>query len=152
MVKGKKALPFSENERRQIGSRMRKMRINSGMRQYDVAKLLGYSSGHYAKIESGNNPFSERVVQAFAEKMGIRKAWLLKGEGAPSENDEVRESRERYQDREFALDKTTDIRLTYEIMNNSSLMKSVEDISEQLGLKKVDVVAALVVLKLRKGE
>ncbi len=131
---------------------MRKIRIDSGVRQCDVAKLLGYSSGHYAKIESANNPFSERVVQAFAEKMGIRKAWLLKGEGAPYENDDVRESREHYQDGELALGETTDIRLTYEIMNNSSLMKAIEDISEKLGLKKVNVVAALVVLKAREDE
>lgn len=60
---------------------MRAIRMSRRLRQVDVAKEIGISKTHYAKIESGNNAPSESVLRLFSVCYGVNPEWLRTGTG-----------------------------------------------------------------------
>ena len=70
------------------------------MNQEIFAKRLGISQAHLAKVESGKNNFSRKVINRIANEFGVSVAWLETGEGkAPFvQRKEFEEGGERYVD------------------------------------------------------
>lgn len=61
--------------------RIKALRIESGMSQEDLAKLVGYKSrSMICRIEGGEVNISERKVKAFANVFGTTVEYLLNGE------------------------------------------------------------------------
>jgi phage repressor protein C with HTH and peptisase S24 domain len=68
--------------------------------QDTFAKRIGVSQGHLARVETGTNNFSRKVINRIANEFGVSVAWLETGEGkAPFvQRKESEEGEERYVD------------------------------------------------------
>jgi transcriptional regulator with XRE-family HTH domain len=77
--------PYSEDQRREIGARIRKVRMSAnngkGMSLEEMAECLGVSFSHLSKAEAGINAFSPRFVESVAREFATSMDWLLTGEG-----------------------------------------------------------------------
>lgn len=61
-------------------TRLKKLRDLTGLRQADMAALMGLKQNAYSNIENGKNALTDRNASLLSEKLGIDKNWLL-GEG-----------------------------------------------------------------------
>lgn len=68
---------------RDIGTRMRHVRMIRGLRQKQVADQLAVSISHYSKVELGINRCSGNMLQRFCDLFGVDPEWLARGRGAP---------------------------------------------------------------------
>lgn len=60
--------------------RIRKLRIEKGMTQDDLAKALGYKDrSMITKIESGKVDISQKKIYAFAKALDVNPGWLMTG-------------------------------------------------------------------------
>ena len=67
--------------------RIRQLRINAGMSQDDLAKLMGYSDrSMITKIESGKVDISQKKILAFARVLNTTPGYLM---GIDEESDSV---------------------------------------------------------------
>jgi SOS-response transcriptional repressor LexA len=65
-----------------IGSRIRHLRHSQGLTQKDFAASLGIVQGFLSAVESGKKNPSDTLLIALCQLHGIRREWLLSGEGA----------------------------------------------------------------------
>lgn len=74
---------------------LKKLRINSGKTQKDMAQMLGIDRTTYVKYETGSSEPSFETLSALADFFGVTTDYLLgrepldaKKDGPPSEEDE----------------------------------------------------------------
>lgn len=60
-----------------IGNNLRKIRIERGLKQENMADLLGLSQSGYNKIERNLHDVNQEKMDAFAEKLDVKKEDLL---------------------------------------------------------------------------
>ncbi len=60
-----------------IGNNLRKIRIERGLKQENMADLLGLSQSGYNKIERNLHDVNQEKLDAFAEKLEVKKEDLL---------------------------------------------------------------------------
>lgn len=60
-----------------IGDNLRKIRLERGLKQENMAELLGLSQSGYNKIERNLHDVAQDKLQVFAEKLEIKKEDLL---------------------------------------------------------------------------
>lgn len=64
-----------------IGSRIRNLRQSLGQTQKEFAAALGIVQGFLSAVESGKKTPSDTLLIALCQVHGIRRPWLLTGEG-----------------------------------------------------------------------
>ena len=60
-----------------IGNNLRKIRLERGLKQENMADLLGLSQSGYNKIERNLHDVNQEKLEIFAEKLEIKKEDLL---------------------------------------------------------------------------
>lgn len=95
-----KIADFSEDQRGEIGERLRIARRRKGLLQSQAAEKMSYSINHYNKVEAGRVSFGRRLVALAARILAVREEWLLTGEEPmhdPQSESDVAESPGRYE-------------------------------------------------------
>lgn len=64
-----------------LGSRIRLTRVANGMRQSELAELLGMKSAQLSRYESGKHFPRDRILDEIAAALNVRSEWLAKGVG-----------------------------------------------------------------------
>jgi len=64
-----------------IGLRIRRLRLSQGLTQKEFAAALGIVQGFLSAVESGKKKPSNTLIIALCQLHGIRREWLLSGEG-----------------------------------------------------------------------
>lgn len=64
-----------------IGDRLQLLRVHLRYSQSKFGKLLDRSGPNISKIESGENPLSENLLDSLELKLNANRSWLLTGEG-----------------------------------------------------------------------
>ncbi|NLW46995.1 MAG: helix-turn-helix transcriptional regulator [Firmicutes bacterium] len=67
--------------RKDIGARIKQIRLYYGVTQEDICQALGITQGHYSKLESGPNEPTETFLLAMKARFGVDPNWVLTGEG-----------------------------------------------------------------------
>lgn len=65
-----------------LGERLKQARIDGGLSQAELAKMLGTGQSTIASIENGRNQSSGRLVE-IAQLLRVNPNWLATGQGAP---------------------------------------------------------------------
>lgn len=60
-----------------MDTRLRLLRNRIGLRQIDMADLLGIKQNAYSNIENGKTSLTERNANIISEKLGVDKDWLI---------------------------------------------------------------------------
>ena len=63
-----------------MNTRIKMVRINSGLSQEAFASRIGLTKNFISLIETGNRVPSERTISDIARELGIRREWLETGE------------------------------------------------------------------------
>lgn len=63
-----------------IGKRIKELRKQAGLKQHDLAGLLGVNRAHISKIETGAANPSPQLAKLICEKFMVREEWLKEGE------------------------------------------------------------------------
>lgn len=63
-----------------MNTRIKMVRINSGLSQEAFASRIGLTKNFISLIETGNRVPSERTISDIAREFGIRREWLETGE------------------------------------------------------------------------
>lgn len=64
-----------------IYERIKQLRIEKGLSQFELAKLVGYEGrSAISKVEKGQLDISSRVLKKYADALGVSPAYLLFGE------------------------------------------------------------------------
>ena len=58
-------------EFRDLGAKVRKLRLNKGLTQKDVADKLGVTPGYLSNVENSRTAMSLRVLTYYAQLMGL---------------------------------------------------------------------------------
>ena len=70
-----------QEHRKEIGKRIRELRIKKGMSQEQLAKAVGYTSAHsrstISKIEKGENDIVQSQLVLYAKALGTTVGYLL---------------------------------------------------------------------------
>ena len=66
-----------------MNSRIKKIRIDSGLTQQQFADRLGIKRGAIANYEIGRNAPIDAVISLICDKFNVNKDWLLNGTGSP---------------------------------------------------------------------
>ena len=69
----------SSTSRYGSGERFKDARKRIGLRQKDMAEILGISPAYLSLIETGRQPVSEPIAQAMQDKFNVDGQWLLYG-------------------------------------------------------------------------
>lgn len=72
-----------------VGSRIRKLRIERGMSQAELAADVEVSGSYLSLIECGHRPASHSVMRAIAVRLGCSLEFLQTGLGGPDESTEL---------------------------------------------------------------
>lgn len=59
--------------------------LDKGMRQADLARSTGLSTGYISEVVGGRKPFTAPVLAKLANALGLSVAWLARGEGHPDD-------------------------------------------------------------------
>jgi transcriptional regulator with XRE-family HTH domain len=65
----------------EIQSRLRMLRAKLGLSQGEFAARMGIVQSTWSNIETGPNPCSDRYANLICLTYGIRKEWLIDGQG-----------------------------------------------------------------------
>lgn len=65
-----------------IGDRIRQVRLNANLTQQEFADALEIKRNTVATYENGSTNPSDRIISSIVRLFGIRREWLLTGEGA----------------------------------------------------------------------
>ena len=76
-----------------IGNRLKKIRVEAGMTQQDMANLLGIERTAFSKIETGRVDITLKHLLKIVRKFEISLDWLLLEKGEKSEFDTFGEYR-----------------------------------------------------------
>jgi len=63
------------------GQRLKTLRIEKGLNQAGLGKLLGLDQGTVSKMERGENEPTAKTLRLFREIFGVTIDWILTGEG-----------------------------------------------------------------------
>ena len=63
-----------------MNTRIKMVRLNSGLSQEAFASRIGLTKNFISLIETGNRVPSERTISDIAREFGIRREWLETGE------------------------------------------------------------------------
>lgn len=64
-----------------INEKIRKLRLDCGMTQAELAKAIGYTSGSaITLIEKGQRDIPQRKISSFAKALGVSSEYLVSGE------------------------------------------------------------------------
>lgn len=69
--------------RKQLGKRLKSIRLEKELKQEDISKLFGISKGSVSEYENGKNEPTPRFLLNFAKKFGVNIVWLLEGGDKP---------------------------------------------------------------------
>jgi tetratricopeptide (TPR) repeat protein len=72
-----------------VGSRIRKLRLERAMSQAELASDIEVSGSYLSLIESGRRPASHTVMRAIAVRLGCSLEFLQTGLGGPDESSEL---------------------------------------------------------------
>ena len=64
-----------------MNSRMREIRLDSGLSQAKFGKVLFISQDHVSSIENGRRSLTERTIDDICNKFCVNKEWLKYGTG-----------------------------------------------------------------------
>lgn len=65
-----------------IGERIRRVRLDANLTQQEFADALEIKRNTVATYESGATNPSDRIISSIVRLFGIRREWLMTGEGA----------------------------------------------------------------------
>lgn len=65
-----------------INSRIRILRKELGLKQYEFADSIGLKNGAISWMEKSGNTVTEQNIEMICSKFNVNKTWLLTGEGA----------------------------------------------------------------------
>ena len=68
-----------EEKKKQVGKRLKKMRIEKGLTLKELSYLLGLSDSQLYLIENGTNKLSEKRAVVLGEALEVGVEWLLHG-------------------------------------------------------------------------
>ena len=68
--------------KKEIGERIKELRVNSGLSQAFIANILSLSRSNYSQIELGNQYPSFNTLHEIARYYGKTYDWLLHGDSA----------------------------------------------------------------------
>lgn len=137
--KHKKTSDFSEDQRIEIGDRIRMARQDKGLLQSEMAEKMEYSINHYNRVENGRVPYGMRFVTKAAEVLQVRKQWLLTGEDGMRTAESVGEDPGRY-----AGVPTDSVSAVVRIMRNPQAEKTVRSMVEDLHIDEQHAWEAVV--------
>jgi len=63
------------------GSRIKSLRIEKGLNQGELGKVLGLDQGTISKMERGENEPTAKTLRMLREIFGVTIDWILTGEG-----------------------------------------------------------------------
>jgi transcriptional regulator with XRE-family HTH domain len=63
------------------GGRIKSLRIEKGLNQGEMGKLLGLDQGTVSKMERGENEPTAKTLRFLREIFGVTTDWILTGEG-----------------------------------------------------------------------
>lgn len=67
-------------ERKQVGARLKEIRIERDLTLKELSKLTGLSEAQLCLIENGENRLVERRAEVIAEALNVGVDWLVKGD------------------------------------------------------------------------
>lgn len=73
-----------------LNERIKQIRIDCGLTQFDFATRINLSRNYIALIESGDRVPSDRTISDICREFGVNEVWLRTGEGEPFQ-EETRE-------------------------------------------------------------
>ena len=73
-----------------MNERIKQIRIDCGLTQFDFATRINLSRNYIALIESGDRVPSDRTISDICREFGVNEVWLRTGEGEPFQ-EETRE-------------------------------------------------------------
>lgn len=76
------------NMKSSFGERLSEAIRARGMSQADLSKKIGISNGYLSNVISGGINKPHKHIDAFTEALGVRKDWLLHGNGNPDSDGE----------------------------------------------------------------
>ncbi len=79
-----------DQKRREIGQRIKQLRIARGLTLQELAEKAKMSAGYLSEIERGGSALSGEKLEAIAVSLGTSVDYLLTGTGAPDEENVVR--------------------------------------------------------------
>lgn len=68
-----------EEEMKQVGNRLKQMRMEKGLTLKELSDLVGLSDSQLCLIENGTNKLSEKRAVILGEALEVRVEWLLHG-------------------------------------------------------------------------
>lgn len=66
-----------------LNERIKQIRIDCGLTQFDFATRINLSRNYIALIESGDRVPSDRTISDICREFGVNEVWLRTGEGEP---------------------------------------------------------------------
>ncbi len=79
-----------------IYERIKALRIQQGMSQYDLARKVGYEGrSAISKVENGDRDISQSMIVKYANALGVTPTYLLYGEDKEEKTPVTQESDER---------------------------------------------------------
>lgn len=70
--------------RKQLGKRLRTIRLENELNQGEISKLFGISKGSVSEYENGKNEPSPSFLVKFAKKFNVDIRWLLQFSAQPA--------------------------------------------------------------------
>jgi len=68
----------------EVGDRLYTARMDSSLKQIDVANLIGISRGSYSRIERGSRPITPKELLRISKALNVSILWIL-GENEDTE-------------------------------------------------------------------
>ncbi len=127
--------------RKQLGKRLKTIRLEKELKQEDISKLFGISKGSVSEYENGKNEPSPRFLLNFAKEFGVNVAWLLEGSAKPKYYEETQSSELKIRDEVLEYQKTED-KMLLEVINHLKADKELLEtvwhlVKARQGIRKV---------------
>lgn len=68
---------------KELGKRLKQIRMESGLKQGEFAKRIKISQGALSDFEREFKPMAERYIKLICYEFNVNQEWLLTGEGEP---------------------------------------------------------------------
>jgi len=117
---------------RKTGSRIKNLRIEKGMNQGELGRILGLDQGTVSKMERGENEPTAKTLRMLREIFGVTTDWILTGEGTKhplplDTEDEIKEIIDDLNTNEMFKIKVLSFCYDYKAKNLSEFIKKKED-------------------------
>ena len=76
-----------------IGDRLKQVRLQMGLTQEQVGKLINRSKPFVSEVEAGNASLSSEQISTLAAALAVSETWLLSGEGQMTSKEGTRDRR-----------------------------------------------------------